>query len=66
MAYSGGLWNRLSRFTDGCYTNEVVDEPSNVVEGDYQGNLARLPALKHKYDAGNILSLNANVRPVAA
>ena len=66
IAYSDQLWNQLSRYTDGFYSNEVIDEPASVVEANYQGNLARLRVLKKKYDATNLFRLNANVRPVAA
>jgi hypothetical protein len=66
IAYSDELWSRLGRYVNGFYTNEVIDEPINVVEANYQGNLTRLRALKKKYDAGNLFRLNANVRPVAS
>lgn len=61
--YADGLWARLGRHIDGFYSNEVIDEPASVVEANYQGNLARLRALKQKYDRGNLFRLNANIRP---
>lgn len=65
LTYSDELWKRLSPYTDGFYSNEVIDEPISVVEANYQGNLPRLRALKKKYDPGNLFRLNANIRPVA-
>ena len=63
VAYIEAFWNTLAPFTDGYYTNEVSDEAITVMEGNYQGNLARLRKLKRAYDPGNLFRLNANIRP---
>jgi FAD/FMN-containing dehydrogenase len=65
VRYVKDYWAKLERFTDGYYTNEVADEAQQVVDDNYQGNLARLQLLKNKYDPGNLFRLNANVRPTA-
>jgi FAD/FMN-containing dehydrogenase len=56
-------WATLLRFTDGVYVNTMNDEPPDLVEANYQGNLPRLRRLKQKYDPANLFRLNANVRP---
>lgn len=65
LKYVNDYWNNLSPFTDGFYMNEVSDESLAVVEANYQGNLARMRALKTKYDPGNLFHLNPNVAPRA-
>jgi len=65
VAYVKEYWSKLERFTDGYYTNEVGEEAQTLVDANYQGNLARLQALKNKYDPGNLFQLNANVKPTA-
>ena len=63
LQYVNDYWNKLSPFTDGFYMNEVSDESLAVVEANYQGTLARMRALKTKYDSGNLFRLNPNVAP---
>jgi FAD/FMN-containing dehydrogenase len=63
IAYARNYWKSLARFTNGYYTNEVANEPQRQLDENYQGNLARLQALKAKYDPTNLFRLNANVKP---
>jgi FAD/FMN-containing dehydrogenase len=63
VGYVKEYWNKLEPFTDGYYTNEVADEAQRYVDANYQGNLARLQALKKRYDPTNLFRLNANVKP---
>ena len=65
VGYIKEYWSTLERFTDGYYTNEIGDEAQRYVDANYQGNLARLQAVKSKYDPGNLFRLNANVKPAA-
>ena len=41
----------------------IGDEAQRYVDENYQGNLARLQAVKRKYDPVNLFRLNANVKP---
>ena len=63
VAYLKRYWATLEPSTDGYYTNEVGDEAQRYVDENYQGNLARLRAVKRKYDPANLFRLNANVKP---
>jgi len=65
IRYVKDYWAGLERYTDGYYTNEVGDEAQSVVDDNYQGNLARMRAVKKVYDPGNLFRLNANVEPSA-
>jgi FAD/FMN-containing dehydrogenase len=65
VAYIKKYWATLEPFTDGYYTNEVGEEAQRFVDANYQGNLARLQAVKSKYDPSNLFRLNANVTPAA-
>jgi hypothetical protein len=63
VAYIREEWKAFEPFTDGWYANEVTNESSRVVGGNYQGNHARLVQVKNRYDPGNLFRLNANVLP---
>jgi FAD/FMN-containing dehydrogenase len=63
VQYVEKYWKALGPFTEGFYAVEVVDEPIDVVERNYAGNLARLREVKTKYDPTNLFRMNANVRP---
>jgi Berberine and berberine like len=45
------------------YTQRGSDEAQAYVDENYQGNLARLQAVKRKYDPGSLFRLNANMKP---
>lgn len=50
----------------GFYVNDVtVDDSPREVDANYGSNLARLAALKTRYDPRNLFRLNANVAPRA-
>jgi FAD/FMN-containing dehydrogenase len=63
IAYARAYWKTLEGYTNGYYTNEVANEPQRQLDENYQGNLARLRAVKTRYDPGNLFRLNANVLP---
>ena len=57
----------LDGFADGVYVNALSDEGSVGVRRAYPGaKLARLTALKDRYDPQNVFHLNHNIRPSAA
>ena len=47
----------------GAYVNFMTEEEGDRVEAAYGANFARLVAIKRKYDPGNILRLNQNIKP---
>ncbi len=63
VAYIKEYWKNFEPFTDGWYTNEVSDQSTKVVNGNYQGNYERLLSVKNRYDPTNLFRLNANVKP---
>ncbi len=65
VGYVKSYWDKLARYTDGYYTNEVADEGQKVIDENYQGNLPRLQQVKNRYDPQNLFRLNANVKPTA-
>jgi FAD/FMN-containing dehydrogenase len=56
----------IEPFTDGFYTNDVMDESQSKVNRNYQGNYARLARIKTQYDPTNLFRLNANIVPQPA
>jgi hypothetical protein len=57
-------WSKLEPMTDGFYVNLMApDESDRRLRSSYGGNFDRLLAIKRRYDAENVFSLNANLRP---
>jgi hypothetical protein len=50
----------------GAYVNFLMDEGEQRISESYAGNHARLAAMKAKYDAQNVFSVNQNIRPSLA
>jgi hypothetical protein len=51
-------------FASGVYVNDLTDEGEAGIRRAYgAGTLARLAALKDRYDPGNLFHLNHNIRP---
>jgi FAD/FMN-containing dehydrogenase len=51
-------------FTSGVYVNDLTDEGQLGIQRAYGSDkLARLAALKDRYDPGNLFHLNHNIRP---
>jgi hypothetical protein len=56
------VWERLSRFTTGFYSNlNIADQ--KAVDDNWGPNRTRLVQIKQQYDAGNLFRLNGNIRP---
>jgi FAD/FMN-containing dehydrogenase len=59
-------WQRLAPYSDGRqYATFLVDEGIVGVRAAYGAGLARLVALKDRYDPANVFRLNANIPPSA-
>jgi FAD/FMN-containing dehydrogenase len=56
-------WEALRPYSAGVYANFLSDEGASGLEAAYGGRLARLTALKDRYDPANIFRLNANIPP---
>ncbi len=54
---------RMKPYSEGIYANFVSDEGEGGIEAAYGERLARLVALKDRYDPTNFFRLNANVPP---
>jgi FAD binding domain/Berberine and berberine like len=57
-------WNALRPFSSGQYATFLADEGPEAVAAVYGENLARLTALKRRYDPSNLFHLNTNIPPV--
>ena len=58
-------WEALRPHSVGVYTNFLSDEDAAAVRDAYGERLARLTALKDRWDPTNFFRLNANVAPSA-
>jgi FAD/FMN-containing dehydrogenase len=56
-------WKQMQPYAEGVYANFISDEGRAGVEAAYGERLARLVALKDRYDPTNVFRLNANVPP---
>ena len=56
----------MAPFASGVYVNDLGDEGEAGVRRAYRASkLARLAALKERYDPDNVFHLNHNIRPRA-
>ena len=56
-------WKQMEPYAEGVYANFISDEGEAGVKAAYGERVARLTALKDRYDPTNFFRLNANVRP---
>jgi FAD/FMN-containing dehydrogenase len=65
-AWGRGLWERIRGDATGVYVNFLADEGEERIRQAYPGDtLARLQAIKAKYDPENVFRFNQNIRPKA-
>jgi hypothetical protein len=57
------LRDSLQPFAHGVYTNQLGETSDALVKASYGTNYARLVEIKKKYDPGNVLRLNQNIKP---
>ncbi len=57
------LRDNLQPFAHGVYVNQLGETSEELVRAAYGSNYARLVEIKKKYDPGNVLRLNQNVKP---
>ena len=55
--------DNLQPFAHGVYVNQLGDTSDELVRSSYGPNYARLVEIKKKYDPGNVLRLNQNIKP---
>ncbi|HEY7623153.1 MAG TPA: FAD-binding protein [Solirubrobacteraceae bacterium] len=56
-------WDLLRPHSTGVYANFISDEGAAGVAAAYGERVARLTALKDRYDPANLFSMNANIPP---
>jgi FAD/FMN-containing dehydrogenase len=59
-------WEALAPHSSGVYVNFLSDEGAEGVRTAYGRRLARLVALKDRYDPDNLFGMNANILPSRA
>jgi hypothetical protein len=57
------LRDNLQPFAHGVYANQLGETSDALVKASYGTNYARLAEIKKKYDPGNVLRLNQNIKP---
>jgi len=57
------LRDSLQPFAQGVYANQLGETSEALVKASYGTNYARLMEIKKKYDPGNVLRLNQNIKP---
>jgi hypothetical protein len=63
IAWVRETWEMLRPSSVGVYANFLSDEDAAGVEAAYGARLARLTAIKDRYDPQNVFRLNANIPP---
>jgi hypothetical protein len=59
------LRDRLQPLAHGTYVNQLGETSEELVRAAYGHNYARLAEIKSKYDPGNVLRINQNIRPAS-
>jgi FAD/FMN-containing dehydrogenase len=65
-AWSRDGWEALRAESAGVYANFISDEGAAGVEAAYGDRVARLTALKDRWDPANVFRMNANIPPSGA
>jgi hypothetical protein len=63
VAWVREAWDLLRPESSGVYANFLSDEGAEGIEAAYGARLARLTALKDRWDPSNFFRLNANIPP---
>jgi hypothetical protein len=62
--WAKNYWEALhAHSAGGAYINFMMEEGEDRIRATYQGNYARLSAIKAKYDPDNFFNVNQNIRP---
>jgi hypothetical protein len=56
-------WHRIEPFSNGLYTNSIMDEDATRIRRNFGARHARLLQVKQHHDPRNQFRLNANVVP---
>jgi FAD/FMN-containing dehydrogenase len=65
QAWTASLWGQIRQEGRGVYVNflEADEEPERLGEAYPAATLARLAAIKRRYDPRNLFRFNQNIRP---